>query len=280
MPTSFIRFALTALLLTLGLTSHAQIGGATVKTDQVRAELMAHAPQGVQAGQTFWLGLQIAHQPHWHTYWQNPGDSGLPTQLHWTLPAGLTAGDIAWPLPKKIPIGTLANYGYEGTVLLSVPITVGPDFKPPVAGPLKIALQAEWLVCRQECIPQEGQLVFVAFFAFDFSGIGKPQRGLPEQVERDIGQRHVFFFQRRAFAAQLGQLLRQDQGIVALAQQEIVEQLAQPPERVADGRLGQVHLDAGAGDAAPSRAVQLSRLVAGELISAADADHGILITRE
>ncbi|WP_108285271.1 thioredoxin family protein [Limnohabitans sp. T6-20] len=157
MPTSFIRFALTALLLTLGLTSHAQIGGATVKTEQVRAELMAHAPQGVQAGQTFWLGLQIAHQPHWHTYWQNPGDSGLPTQLHWTLPAGLSAGDIAWPLPKKIPIGTLANYGYEGTVLLSVPIAVGPDFKPPVVGPLKIALQAEWLVCRQECIPQEGQ---------------------------------------------------------------------------------------------------------------------------
>jgi thiol:disulfide interchange protein/DsbC/DsbD-like thiol-disulfide interchange protein len=67
------------------------------------------------------------------------------------------AGDIAWPLPKKIPIGTLANYGYEGTVLLSVPVTVGPDFKAPVVGPLKIALHAEWLVCRQECIPQSGQ---------------------------------------------------------------------------------------------------------------------------
>jgi thiol:disulfide interchange protein/DsbC/DsbD-like thiol-disulfide interchange protein len=157
MPTLFIRFALISLLLTLGLASHAQTGGATVKTDQVRAELVAHAPQGVQAGQTFWLGLQIAHQPHWHTYWQNPGDSGLPTQLRWTLPAGLTAGEIAWPLPKKIPIGTLANYGYEGTVLLSVPVTAGPDFKPPVVGPLKIALHAEWLVCRQECIPQEGQ---------------------------------------------------------------------------------------------------------------------------
>lgn len=157
MPTLFIRFALITLLLTLGLASHAQTGSATVKTDQVRAELVAHAPQGVQAGQTFWLGLQITHQPHWHTYWQNPGDSGLPTQLHWSLPAGLTAGDIAWPLPKKIPIGTLANYGYEGTVLLSVPVTAGPDFKPPVVGPLKIALHAEWLVCRQECIPQEGQ---------------------------------------------------------------------------------------------------------------------------
>jgi thiol:disulfide interchange protein DsbD len=142
-----------------GLTApvHAQVPGATFKTEQVRAELLAHAPQGIQAGQTFWLGLQIVHQAHWHTYWQNPGDSGLPTRLQWKLPAGLQVGEIAWPLPKKIPIGTLANYGYENTVLLPVSVNVGPDFKAPVVGPVKIQLQAEWLVCREACIPQEGQ---------------------------------------------------------------------------------------------------------------------------
>lgn len=136
----------------------ALLGGANhvVKTDQVRAELLVHAPQGIQAGKTFWLGLQIEHQPDWHTYWQNPGDSGLPTRLQWQLPAGLQAGDIAWPLPKKFPIGTLANYGYEGSLLLTVPVTVGADFRFPDTGPLTIGLQAEWLVCRQECIPQEG----------------------------------------------------------------------------------------------------------------------------
>jgi thiol:disulfide interchange protein/DsbC/DsbD-like thiol-disulfide interchange protein len=150
--------ALAALWLGLALCPavHAQTVGATIKTDQVRAELLAHAPQGIQAGQTFWLGLQIQHQPHWHTYWQNPGDSGLPTRLQWKLPAGLQADEIAWPLPKKIPIGSLANYGYEGTVLLPVAVTVGPEFKAPIVGPVKIQLQAEWLVCRQECIPQEG----------------------------------------------------------------------------------------------------------------------------
>jgi hypothetical protein len=50
-----------------------------------------------------WVGLQLAHQPEWHTYWKNAGDSGLPTQLQWTLPPGVSAGDIAWPVPKKIP---------------------------------------------------------------------------------------------------------------------------------------------------------------------------------
>ena len=127
-----------------------------VTTSEVRAELLAYAPQGVAAGQPLWLGLQITHQPEWHTYWKNPGDSGLPTVLEWTLPAGVTAGEIAWPTPKKIPIGNLANYGYEGTVLLPVPLTVAPGFKDEQ---LSVRLKASWLVCRRECIPQEGEFV-------------------------------------------------------------------------------------------------------------------------
>lgn len=127
-----------------------------VTTSEVRAELLAHAPQGVAAGQPLWLGLQITHQPEWHTYWKNPGESGLPTVLEWTLPAGVTAGEIAWPTPKKIPIGNLANYGYEGTVLLPVPLTVAPGFKDEQ---LSVRLKASWLVCRRECIPQEGEFV-------------------------------------------------------------------------------------------------------------------------
>ena len=94
-------------------TTDGRVGSSVVTTPYVRAELVAHAPQGVAPGQPLWLGLQITHQPEWHTYWKNSGDSGLPTELEWQLPAGLDAGEIAWPLPRKIPIGTLANYGYE-----------------------------------------------------------------------------------------------------------------------------------------------------------------------
>ena len=132
---------------------------AVVQTEQLRAELLAHAPDGVDPGKTIWVGLQLKHQPHWHTYWKNPGDSGLPTTLQWTLPTGLTAGDIAWPTPRRIAIGSLANFGYEDTVLLPVPLTVGKDFRPSFSGMLEIGLAANWLVCRQECIPQEGNFV-------------------------------------------------------------------------------------------------------------------------
>ncbi|MBL0423246.1 thioredoxin family protein [Ramlibacter sp. AW1] len=159
----FRLFVLLSGLLLLPWSAFGQIGGprapdAVVTTDRVRAELLAHAPDGVGPGKTIWLGLQLAHQPEWHTYWKNSGDSGLPTSLQWSLPPGVQAGDIAWPLPKKIPIGTLANYGYEGTVLLPVPVTVSPEFRPaPLARTLDVRLKASWLICKQECIPEDGE---------------------------------------------------------------------------------------------------------------------------
>ncbi|MCZ2103916.1 MAG: thioredoxin family protein [Burkholderiales bacterium] len=139
-----------------------QGGGATgsvATTPHVRAELVAQAPEGVAPGKPLTLGLLLTHQPEWHTYWLNPGDSGLPTQLQWTLPEGVDAGEIAWPVPRKIPIGTLANYGYEGQVLLPVPMMVSPMFRPGVAETqATFRVQASWLVCRMECVPEDADL--------------------------------------------------------------------------------------------------------------------------
>ena len=129
-----------------------------VQTAEVRAELVAYAPQGIKKGAPLELGLLLQHQPGWHTYWKNPGDSGLPTELRWTLPDPLQASPVHWPTPQKIQIGRLANFGYENTVLLPVTVDVASGFSPaPGAGDLPIHLSASWLVCRTECIPQEGE---------------------------------------------------------------------------------------------------------------------------
>lgn len=143
----------------LAQTGFAAATSSVVTTPHVRAELIAQAPQGVAPGQPLWLGLQLTHQPDWHSYWKNPGDSGLPTELHWELPAGLEAGEVAWPVPHPIRVGTMVNYGYEGEVLLAVPLQVTPLFKPPLlsTGNVTVRLRASWLVCRVECIPEEGQ---------------------------------------------------------------------------------------------------------------------------
>ena len=165
------RFAwrlLPVIALVIGLASGLASGLANaqaqaadrsvVTTERVRAELLAHAPDGIVAGRTFWLGLRITHQPQWHTYWRNPGDSGLPTTLDWTLPQGLGAGEVAWPVPQRLPVGHLVNYGYEGTVLLPVPLTVTQNFRPSALSPqLKVVLKAQWLACKTECIPEAGE---------------------------------------------------------------------------------------------------------------------------
>lgn len=150
-----MKRALVALVAAASaLVAHAQ--SAVVKTDEVRAELVAHAPEGVSAGKPVWLGLAIDHAPHWHTYWKNPGDSGLPTTLTWQLPAGTSAGEIAWPTPRRLPVGPLVNYGYEDKLLLPVPLTVASDFK---GESLTVKLSAQWLVCKDVCIPQQGDFV-------------------------------------------------------------------------------------------------------------------------
>jgi thiol:disulfide interchange protein/DsbC/DsbD-like thiol-disulfide interchange protein len=123
-----------------------------VQSPYSRTELLVHAPAGAAAGETVWLGLRISHAPDWHTYWQNPGDSGLPTELEWQLPAGVTPGQILWPTPRKFPLGDLANYGYDGEVLLPIPLRIGPDFQ---GAWLEAEVLATWLICRKECIPEE-----------------------------------------------------------------------------------------------------------------------------
>ena len=128
--------------------------GASVQTEQVRAQLLAHAPAGLAPGKEIWLGLRLEHQPHWHTYWRNAGDSGLPTTFTWTLPAGALAGDIDWPTPRQLPVGPLLNFGYDGVVLLPVPVTLT---SPPGSNTFHVRLEADWLVCKIECIPQSGR---------------------------------------------------------------------------------------------------------------------------
>jgi DsbC/DsbD-like thiol-disulfide interchange protein len=130
--------------------------GSVVQTAHVRAELLAWAPEGVTPDRPLWLGVQLQHQRGWHTYWKNPGDSGLPTQFKWTLPAGLHAGEIDWPLPQQQRVGSLLNHGYEDSVLLPVPVQVSTHSE---ATTVEIKLHASWLVCERECVPEEGDFV-------------------------------------------------------------------------------------------------------------------------
>ncbi|MGQ0532731.1 MAG: protein-disulfide reductase DsbD family protein [Caulobacteraceae bacterium] len=107
----------------------------------------------VAPGERFTIALRETINEGWHTYWRNPGDSGEPTSLTWTLPPGWTAGDIQWPAPEGIPFAMLVNYGYEGEVLFPVELSVPRNAR--VGSTVTLSAAAYWLVCSDICIPEE-----------------------------------------------------------------------------------------------------------------------------
>jgi thiol:disulfide interchange protein DsbD len=145
-------------LIVFGLLASAtahSLSGPTVATDNVKARLVSET-SAIAPGQTVWVALELNIRDGWHTYWRNPGDSGQATNLSWTLPPGVTAGDIVWQTPHRFEIAPLVNYGYAKHVMHLVPITAPKDLK--VGAPLTLSAKASYLVCADVCIPEEANL--------------------------------------------------------------------------------------------------------------------------
>jgi thiol:disulfide interchange protein len=146
-----------AVLLVAVLLSAAQATAASppVATDHLRSRLVAETTVAVP-GSRLMLGLLLEHDPHWHTYWRNPGDSGLPTELTLELPDGVVADAIAWPHPQRFVLADIVNFGYAGRRMLPVAITIPADYG---AASLPIRAAANWLICEVECIPGKAEYV-------------------------------------------------------------------------------------------------------------------------
>ncbi len=151
---------LTACALLTGASARAQIavvgngGPGPVKAQHLTAELVSLGP-AIAPGGTQVVGLVLSLEENWHVYWINAGDSGEPPHIAWTLPAGITAGPMQFPIPERLPLGPLMDFGYEDQVAFPVPIYAAPTLKP---GPVHLDAQVDWLVCAQVCIPGKAHL--------------------------------------------------------------------------------------------------------------------------
>ncbi|MGZ6187021.1 MAG: protein-disulfide reductase DsbD family protein [Candidatus Binataceae bacterium] len=162
------RLGLIAAAL-MGVTGFAQ-AQTTAETNQVKAELLLEQA-AVAPGDTVTAALDLKIVPHWHTYWRTPGDSGLPTTIKWTLPEGVSAGDIEWPLPQRIDVAGLMNFGYEDHVTLLTPLKVAAGA---AQGAAEIKADVSWLVCADVCIPQDASFSIPLKIAAD-----APKQGTP-----------------------------------------------------------------------------------------------------
>ena len=125
--------------------------GRTAITPQLIAE--SSAPAG---GGRVTLAVVMRPLPGWHGYWKNPGDAGIPPRIAWSLPGGVTAGPLQYPVPKRLIIADLMNYVYEADYAHLVALDV-----PPMRAGTTIPLRAKmnWLACTDKiCVPEEGEL--------------------------------------------------------------------------------------------------------------------------
>jgi thiol:disulfide interchange protein DsbD len=138
-------------LLALALLSFGAVAPSATAQHQVKASLVA-ADASVQPGKEVTVALRFLHNPHWHTYWINPG-TGLPTTLAWKLPPGWKASEILWPAPLvlKDKTGNVVGNGYEDELFLPVKLTPPADLAP--GGKVEFKATAEWLMCEEMCIP-------------------------------------------------------------------------------------------------------------------------------
>jgi len=112
--------------------------------------------QWIAAGHDFDLGLHFELENGWHIYWINPGDSGEPPRVKWQLPAGVTAGTLQWPAPRRLGTPSIVDFGYQDAVTLIAPMRVDSSFAS--RQPVSIIAQVKVLVCREMCIPGNAQL--------------------------------------------------------------------------------------------------------------------------
>ncbi|HOW97609.1 MAG TPA: protein-disulfide reductase DsbD family protein [Kiritimatiellia bacterium] len=133
---------------------------APVRARHSEAELTAEQA-AIRAGETVWLALAIRLDPGWHTYWLNPGDSGMAPRLAWSLPEGFSAGALAAPPPARFESEGLVSLGYGERVVFLVPITAPAGWG---GGPATVGLKATWLVCSDLCLPES------ATFSLELNG--------------------------------------------------------------------------------------------------------------
>jgi thiol:disulfide interchange protein DsbD len=108
----------------------------------------------VVPGQPFWAGVQITQEDGWHSYWVNPGDSGLPTNVDWTLPPGWTVSAMRSPVPDIFQEASGTTFGYKGPAVHLFRIVPGRNAK----GEARISAKVNWMVCQESCLLQRAEV--------------------------------------------------------------------------------------------------------------------------
>ncbi len=172
------------------LSLSAMIVAASATMAPVTEVTLFTAQNGYQPGQPITVGIEVKLFDGWHTYWRNPGDSGMATTVDWKLPEGWKAGPLQYPTPARMVLGVALMFGYEEEVLFQAQLTPPAGF----TGPAKVTADLGMLVCLEECRPANGSIEFTILPARNITfkqdlkdQLDAWQKKVPAELPKDQG---------------------------------------------------------------------------------------------
>lgn len=111
-------------------------------------------------GQPIRTAIVMKVSSGWHTYWENPGEGGMPLDIEAMLPGGWSLGAIQHPVPKRFMTGDLPGFGYEGEIHFPITLTAPDGFEGVLPA---MTATLSWLTCNDEtCLPGEAEMTLAA----------------------------------------------------------------------------------------------------------------------
>ena len=150
-----MRFLRTIVAFTFALSASLPLFAVASSADLPHVHVQLIAPDAQLHPGANNAGLYFKLEPGWHVYWKNPGDAGEPPRMKWTVPQGISVGAIQYPIPKRLPLGPLMDFGYEDEVLFPFQVQVASNAG---SGATTVHAKVSWLVCRGSCIPEKTEL--------------------------------------------------------------------------------------------------------------------------
>ncbi len=151
------RFFLATTFAAIWLAIGAMGAAAEPSSDWVRAEYgqvrLIAASEGLNDNGQVIIGVQMRLFKGWKTYWRTPGETGIPASFDWSGSQNVASANLRWPAPTRFDEYGSQAFGYKTEVIF--PVTIQAQDK---GGPVMVALDLQFGVCRDICMPAEAQL--------------------------------------------------------------------------------------------------------------------------
>ncbi len=160
MSATFFRYfqKLLGIALLFLLTLAQSVLGQTPDPDELISVRLFSEASTIKRGDSVWLGVEIEIEKDWHIYWKTSGETGLPTEIEWTISLDAKIEPTLYPTPYFYEYQGSASYAYKEKILLLTKLNLPVEGETP-GGVILVQCDLSALVCNEfNCLPYGKEL--------------------------------------------------------------------------------------------------------------------------